>query len=434
MKIDKNLDEKLESLNEQQLSFIKDDFKFLVIKLIEYCNSSEVIFSGDKILDEDEITKELEIYSVEYQSKGYNNYRNDFKKGMGPYKGLEKIEFMIGERKQFSEWSNKVLIELKLWVGKKKGVFSKKIIYDDVGTSKWFYYKPFLRLNHKISENSNDYTDVISFIEKHEFISLTESEIEFLSGFNQIIYEYLDNVDERIKEDYQRKSKIKSDVIKIINSEFDKNKDGELDILEGDNLLLDLVEKNQSIIVDFDHKLIQNLMKLNKFLNTKKKNLNVVFDLLKTTDNQGELDEILPVIRDSIDNYQSMLIHSLNMVVSIKEKDMVTYYEIYETFDELGVFNSNWENEISEKLSKIDSKLTEVISSIKQLMVSISNMEHSISNKIDNLTYVTKSSYNKIHKSLNTELKTIRVGNQWNNLLNGIQTYQSYKINQNTKS
>ena len=424
MKIDKNLDEKLESLNEQQLSFIKDDFTFLVNKLIQYCNTVKMI-QDNKVISKDDYLWVNFGRSSSFQ-EGYSKEGNYFY-------GIVSISIYLGKSEKFSG-DSEIEIELHLWVGKQTGLFFKKTLFNDPKLWEIFNYQPLSILYDKKKDNVNKYTDVISFIEKHEFISLTESEIEFLSGFNQIIYEYLDNVDERIKEDYQRKSKIKSDVIKIINSEFDKNKDGELDILEGDNLLLDLVEKNQSIIVDFDHKLIQNLMKLNKFLNTKKKNLNVVFDLLKTTVNQGELDEILPVIRDSIDNYQSMLIHSLNMVVSIKEKDMVTYYEIYETFDELGVFNSNWENEISEKLSKIDSKLTEVISSIKQLMVSISNMEHSISNKIDNLTYVTKSSYNKIHKSLNTELKTIRVGNQWNNLLNGIQTYQTYKINQNTKS
>jgi hypothetical protein len=32
---------------------------------------------------------------------------------------------------------------------------------------------------------------------------------------------------------------------------------------------------------------------------------------------------------------------------------MITFYEIYETFDQLGVFNSNWENEVSNKLSEI---------------------------------------------------------------------------------
>ena len=41
----------------------------------------------------------------------------------------------------------------------------------------------------------------------------------------------------------------------------------------------------------------------------------------------------------SIENYQLLLVHSINMIVSIKTKEYVTYYELYENFDKMGVFN-----------------------------------------------------------------------------------------------
>ena len=122
------------------------------------------------------------------------------------------------------------------------------------------------------------------------------------------------------------------------------------------------------------------------------------------------------------------------MVVCIKEKNLIVYYELYETFDEMGVFNSTWENEMSEKLSNIDLKLSNVISTLKEVIFSFKSMEQSVTNKLDQLTYITKSSFEKLNKSVNKELKSIRSGVQLNNLMTGIQTYQMYKINKKTKS
>ena len=53
------------------------------------------------------------------------------------------------------------------------------------------------------------------------------------------------------------------------------------------------------------------------------------------------------------------------MVASFVEEDLFIFYEIYETFDELNVFNSNWENEVAGKLSNIEHKLDTIISSIR---------------------------------------------------------------------
>jgi hypothetical protein len=105
---------------------------------------------------------------------------------------------------------------------------------------------------------------------------------------------------------------------------------------------------------------------------------------------------------------------------------MITFYQIYECFDQLGVFNSNWENEVS-------NKLTDIGDGIKELMYSIDKMENNIVNSIDNLTYVTQDSFRELNISVNNQLSSIDSSLNFNNLLTGIQTYQIYKINQNTK-
>ena len=99
----------------------------------------------------------------------------------------------------------------------------------------------------------------------------------------------------------------------------------------------------------------------------------------------------------------------------------------------MGVFESNWESEVSTKLSSIEQNLDNISKSLMELIFSVKSMEHNISSRIDTLTYVTKSSYESLNSSLTSELKSIRSGIGLNNLLNGIQTYQLYKINKNTK-
>jgi hypothetical protein len=114
------------------------------------------------------------------------------------------------------------------------------------------------------------------------------------------------------------------------------------------------------------------------------------------------------------------------MVTSLVDSDLITFYEIYECFDQLGVFNSNWENEVS-------SKLTDIGDGIKELMYTIHEMENRIVDSIENLTYVTQNSFTDLQGSITKQLSDIDSGIQINNLLTGIQTYQMYRINQNTK-
>ena len=55
-------------------------------------------------------------------------------------------------------------------------------------------------------------------------------------------------------------------------------------------------------------------------------------------------------------------------------------------------------------------------------------------NEISNLSYVTQESFKELNQSVTKELSSIDSSIKFNNLLTGIQTYQMYKVNKNTKS
>ncbi len=136
------------------------------------------------------------------------------------------------------------------------------------------------------------------------------------------------------------------------------------------------------------------------------------------------------------------------MIISLVEKDLLTFNEIYLTLDKLNIFNSNWENEVSNKLENIGSKLDDLMFSINKMEISITNeiLKMSIMNQINlnrlNKTVKTVSQGNmmindslkSLNSSLSSNLKSIGSKINLNNLLTGINTYQLYTLNKNTKS
>ena len=224
----------------------------------------------------------------------------------------------------------------------------------------------------------------------------------------------------------------KSNFFDNFGKEFDKNNDGKLDLLES-NIFSDVLNKNQKFIIDKNSDYVHKFIKLSKHIKSKSQNLQLFFE--RTQEFISENDDLL--VQESVDeidffkglvnSYNLTVFHAINMVASFVEDDLFVFYEIYETFDELNVFNSNWENEVAGKLSNIEDKLDTIISSIRI-------MEARIVNKLDELQNSMENSFESLERSVNKQLETTNSMLGFNNLLTAVQTYQMYKINKNTKS
>ena len=136
-----------------------------------------------------------------------------------------------------------------------------------------------------------------------------------------------------------------------------------------------------------------------------------------------DLDELTNLLDDQIYFHNLLLVHSINMVICLIENDRITFFEIYESFDKLKIFKSDHESEVSEQLQNIGFGL-------RNLLLSIDRMENKIVKGLNNISY----DINKFNSTVSNELKNIESSINFNNLLTGIQTYQTYKINKNTKS
>jgi hypothetical protein len=205
-------------------------------------------------------------------------------------------------------------------------------------------------------------------------------------------------------------------------SELDKDGNGEVDVIEGNDFNL-LLKKHQKSIVEIDRTYVQQFVKISGYLKTKEKNIQSIFNLIKDTPNQDLLNEYVEVLKDDIHSYNLILFNSLNMIVSLVEDDMITFYEIHEMFDTLNMFDSKHEKDVSQKLTNIGDGL-------ENLMYEIRDMGNKISNSIDELSYVTEQSNEQLSNQLSEIDSTMKVGN----LINTINTYQNYKNNRNTKN
>lgn len=225
----------------------------------------------------------------------------------------------------------------------------------------------------------------------------------------------------RLKEE-ERLEKLKVKQSNIL-AELDKDGNGELDVVEVNNDFDTLVKKHQSKITEVDRSYILNFVKISNYQKTKRKNLQSIFNSIGKTKNQQELNNQVSLLKDQIHSYELILFHSLNMVTSLIEDDMFTFYEIYESFDKLEMFNSNHENEVSKRLINIEGGINDLMNSIRQ-------MENNIIGELGYLSYVTQESYSELSHNVNKQLASIDSSIKTNSLLTGINAYQTYKLRQ----
>jgi len=115
-----------------------------------------------------------------------------------------------------------------------------------------------------------------------------------------------------------------------------------------------------------------------------------------------------------VNNFEYLKSLSVSMLLFYLSDRMVKYYEVYQIFEQLGTFDRTWEKKIFRKMEDIDDKL-EIISE------SLQSIEYTTSKLIDNTDEIVSEL-----KNINSQLDT-------SNLLLTINTYQTWRINRNTK-
>ena len=221
------------------------------------------------------------------------------------------------------------------------------------------------------------------------------------------ISDYFENQDNKV---LTKKNKI--------TTFFNKNKI----TLEGKDFEV-LLKKHQTKIIDIDRNYIKQFVKVSSYLRTKNLNILTIFNLVKKTKTIEDFELYEGFLKNEVYLFNLVLFNSLNMIISLIEDEMITFYEIYDMFDKLNIFDSNWEIEVSQKLENIDTKLDELINSIDKMSMKLTLQLQQL--------FIENEKTNRI---LSEELKSINSSIDSNGLLQLISTYQLYKINKNTKN
>lgn len=267
-----------------------------------------------------------------------------------------------------------------------------------------FFNETYINFDEFISKISN--TNYSSEIDIKTLEAIQNFITNIISGYSQNLNEVSNTLESEI-------------------STIDKNGDGKVDIVDASDLMK-LLNKNQSKIIEVDKDFIHKFIRISNYLKQRSQNIQSIFSSLLHEESIKNREEVIGILKNQIHNYELLMFHSINMVVGINTNNLIAFYEIYEAFDKLNVFNSNWENEVAEKLTNIGTKLDD-------LMYSMYNMEQNIVSELSHLSYVTQKSFEDLNRSVTGQLKEIGSSIDTNNLLTGIQAYQLYKINKNTK-
>lgn len=245
----------------------------------------------------------------------------------------------------------------------------------------------------------------------------------------------INEFDKELKET-KEKQEVKVKVEKTY-TQLDKNGNNVLDVTET-NGYVELLNQMKDELQEKGEEHVHDFIKLKKFTQEKRENLNSLFKILKTVETHRDFNFYVNVLKNEIYIYQKFVFHSMSMITLLIEGDKFSFFEIYELFDELNVFDLKWERDLSEKLNTINTSINEssklIEGSLKEINNSIYSHSIEMNKKLDKLTYTTENSIKTLTNSMNTRLKSINSSIDTNNLLTLINTYQVYKINKNTKS
>jgi hypothetical protein len=372
----------------------------------------------------------MELHRLQLIHAQLKLHRNNYKIILKHYINKEsniKTTFVdgkkLGKTSEYLDLNDVIaMLENGTFLGRKSVYFCFRnendfsLTYDQMANVEWFKVK-------KLFSSTCGFRNPAGFHVGIDCESMDKYESFFKNfvNFKNSWLDVIDNISERLQNQI---SIIKDNNLILERNKYlsilDQDANGHVDLVANDFPIL--LNKYQRQIIEIDKNYIQKFIQISNFIKAKKQNTQKIFETILSTSNQEELEDRVMLLRNQIHAYNILVFHSINMLGSLIAEDLITFYEIHESFDKLGMFNTNWENEVSEKLTNIGDKLDD-------LMHSIHAMEQNIVSELSNLSYVTQQSFENLNMSVSSQLQGIESSLNMNSLLAGIQAYQLYKLN-----
>lgn len=340
----------------------------------------------------------------------------------------------------------------------KKNIFGTKKKGERVNLS----FKKFFQLSYSKSEYFLEEKDINKFIKLNKiYVDLKKKNKPELQRIQKEISE---NDKELINLKRTRKnlnSPVEIDEIKKVENEII----GFEELIKTDNFILfkqlyqkspilfqsNIFSRYLEVIEVNNDKEIMNLTRFNNFIiNEEKKYSHIISRLFKKLDNSNlSQTDINNLINDK--NKLKLFYNSFHiMYQSLVSKKMGVYMKIYVELETIGIFTTFFESTVMDNLNVINKHLDNLNSTLKNVSSQLSQVNNYLQ-LLNSSMYKLNLSVDETNLNLNDISSSIQNGNNLleksndlldginsgvglNNLLTGIQTYQMYKINNNTKS
>lgn len=336
------------------------------------------------------------------------------------------------------EWGRSVLSDGKIGMNIitdiENDIFSALYVVsiDDVDTERETPSSLNIRCHHSLGIMSEDYKNKIFRFEqltrpvkdtkqiikvddiKLSFLACDEAKKrygnleDFLTFLNT---EYINRIKSFLEN--ERLQKLRSEKSRFLEL-FDPDADGLVDIDDAAPYQL-LLKDSQKAIIAIDRDYIQKFIKISSYLSSKSSNINLLYDKLKKMNSIAKQSEIAKGLSLQVMTYQGVLFHSYVMLEALLSDDMVTFYQVYESFDKLSIFDSSFEKGVSDKLHAIDDRLGSIEGKLLDLINLTARMENNICNQLQGLRLDTVEGLASINTGLSARLdkigKKIDLGN-----------------------
>jgi len=183
-----------------------------------------------------------------------------------------------------------------------------------------------------------------------------------------------------------------------------------------------ILSTNENRISGKDPKYILKFVRLGRYLRDNEKKIEELEYSLKDIpelnyiSDQLEFLEVKNFILDRKHILNCLVINAIGMMTALMDDKMVPFFTIYEKYDELGVFNNAWQNEVRKTLDNIHSDVSESNNLLRSLVASVDNFEETMSMQLDGIATSIDISVSNLHESMEQRLAeiddSVNVGNE----------------------
>lgn len=176
----------------------------------------------------------------------------------------------------------------------------------------------------------------------------------------QKLYNSLHEAQSRFKKEIESiEDKKKLSILKVqFREKIQLNGDFEINIPNVDSFSIHL-DKNQYAIANFDKKWIHDLVKIKSYLQSANTSIKNNFKQTLEEDDLEYFKQMQAEVINQVEAYDKVYGNALILIDSIIESNHVLSYEIYEIFDKLGFFESNWEQRLIQKIDDLADSIEE---------------------------------------------------------------------------